>query len=511
VDHLHPDLILGRPYLKRCPERLLDAVNSNFTLSSSPVQKVVSDVLSTSTHGGVYHVDPENRIVLDCPLFESANIMPREEPTRLRNPTNDSILNWFLVRMVSSGYLEVCSENDVLLVSEVVLIDKYKVKGLTKRRVFPVPEDELSRYRVTADLRAVNSLKYDSGKFLVPDDFLNYKKSGDPEQSQPPILNRLLCWPNTTKGSFSKVDITEAYHCIGVNSGLSRLFGVRHQGKLYRYRCMPQGWRWSPIYFDKIMGQLVAEVERELQRLYGSESVHLLNVKDDILIGATTSEICGLSLNLLKDRLRSHKFIIHDSKCCEPCDEIVFCGYKLTTGGPISPLATKTRITQAVIDALETEWQKQFTIEAKVRFLKSWIGTFNYVSHWLPPYCKTALQSLNESVSFLNKGGDPKLLDESAIFDPIQNLGKFYMNSMPQLHSSASSVASVLVCDANSESWSSISLGLFTTSENTSDPLPFNWSHLILKLLPEIPNLDSSKSYSLRTSFLRLSENLIPS
>ncbi len=95
--------------------------------------------------------------------------------------------------------MEECSEQDVTLVSEVVLIDKFKVKGLSKKRIFPVPDDEQSRYRVTADLRAVNALKYDGGKFLVADDFLTIKKSGDPEQSQPPVLNRFLSWPAESK------------------------------------------------------------------------------------------------------------------------------------------------------------------------------------------------------------------------------------------------------------------------------------------------------------------------
>ena len=115
VERLHPDIILGRPYLRHRPERLLEAVNANISRTSPvPAANAVSDVFRTSLHGNIYHVDTDNRLVLDCPLFESANVMPREVPTRLRNPTNDSILNWFLGRMVNAGYLEECGENDVV-------------------------------------------------------------------------------------------------------------------------------------------------------------------------------------------------------------------------------------------------------------------------------------------------------------------------------------------------------------------------------------------------------------
>jgi hypothetical protein len=134
--------------------------------------------------------------------------------------------------MVNSSYLEECSEQDVTLVSEVVLIEKFKVKGLSRKRISPVPNDEQSRYQVSADLRAVNALKYDSGRFLVPEDFLNPRKFSDPEQSQPTALNRFLNWSTDSKMVFAKIDITEAYHCIGINDGLRRLFGIRHEGRL---------------------------------------------------------------------------------------------------------------------------------------------------------------------------------------------------------------------------------------------------------------------------------------
>ena len=493
VENLHPEIILGRPYLMRCPERLFDLVGD---LSPVPVNPTSEVNTATIVDEDVYHLDSENRFVLNCPLFEKAAVLPREEPCRLRNPTNDSIINWFLSRMVASGYLEHCSEKDVALVSEVVLIDKFKGKGVIKRRVFPVPDDEQSRYRVTADLRPVNALKYESGMFLVPDDFLACKKSTDPEQSQPPILNRFLSWPSDSKNTFAKVDITEAYHCIGVNPGLSRLFGIRHQGTLYRYRSMPQGWRWSPIFFDKIMGQVVHDVQQELQTIYGEASISVLNVKDDILIGAMSKEICQASLDFVKARLRSHRFIIHDSKCTEPSSDVVFCGYHLISGGAILPMAAKTRVTQAVLDTIESDWQKQTSVESKIRFLRSWIGTFNYVSHWLPPVYKTSLHSLNETVSFLVKGGNPALIDHTVIFEHIQNLGQFYMNSLPQLYGFDKSVASLLVCDANCDSWSSISLSLSYSPETSTDPIPFNWSNLTSKILNEFPSFDQNQNYS---------------
>jgi hypothetical protein len=55
----------------------------------------------------------------------------------------------------------------------------------------------------------------------------------------------------------------------------------------------------------------------------------------------------------------------------------------------------------------------------------------------------------------------------------------------------------VLVCDANSESWSSISLGLFVTDNPIVDPLPFNWSTLISKILTKFPQLSTETHYSL--------------
>jgi hypothetical protein len=124
--------------------------------------------------------------------------------------------------MVNYSYLEECSEQDVTLVSEVVLIYKFKVKDLSRKRIFPVPDDEQSRFRVTADLRA-------------SEDFLNPRNSGDPEESQPPALNGFPNCSTDSKMLFAKIDITEAYHCIGINDRLRNMFGIRHESTLYRY------------------------------------------------------------------------------------------------------------------------------------------------------------------------------------------------------------------------------------------------------------------------------------
>ena len=76
---------------------------------------------------------------------------------------------------------------------------------------------------------------------------------------------------------FCKIDLNGGFFEVPVDDELSKLFGFTFGARRYHWVRLPQGWKWSSVFF----GERVAEI---LQDIFCSQ------YSDDVLIGARSLE-----------------------------------------------------------------------------------------------------------------------------------------------------------------------------------------------------------------------------
>jgi transposase InsO family protein len=242
------------------------------------------------------------------------------------------------------------------------------------------------------------------------------------------------------------------------------------------------GWRFSPILFDAVMRGLCRPVIDK----YESRGVRVAVLKDDVMVAGTDKETTEKAFSELKEVLRSRFFKVRNEKCRDVgTDDIVFGGYLFRSGGGILPAPAKPRITEAALAVLHEDVMKQLVNrEGLKRLIRSWAGTFNYIGRWLGPSQREAVHRLNDVVHFLNSDQCLEVLDTEQLVRDIDCVGRFYLGGLPALYTSGDAIGTVVVSDANQESWSAVCLSVVKLRDDCSwtDPLPFGFQTVKTKV-----------------------------
>ncbi|KAF4697820.1 hypothetical protein FOZ62_007195, partial [Perkinsus olseni] len=245
---LDPEVIIGMSAMCRYPTLRMELDNCfNEVVRSSDEQADrvddVCDRLFESENALFVERAEDGRYEIRCPPLETASIFPHIEPPRRRSLSKAAIIDRWISIAARLGRFEEVAPSSELFISEVVLVAKTNIGAVDPSTL----SDEQIRkhFRVTLDLRKVNSLKlYEQGPgnyVWLADEDVGKATPSAICQSQESALSMLMRWPLTCRGVYFKLDISDAFGSVGVD-GRTRLWMATR---------IPQGWRFSPGYFHK--------------------------------------------------------------------------------------------------------------------------------------------------------------------------------------------------------------------------------------------------------------------
>ena len=397
-------------------------------------------------------------IQIRFPLLERAYVAPYRAQRRARTWTDNHIIVSRLEALVSQQKIEKCSVEECHCVNEIVLVDKLKVRPRPPR-VFP--SDELdARYRITLDLRVVNHLDLvdfgGSHYGYVPNvGALRMKitRSQFDRQSQPAITDLLQRCQASKYTHYVKIDVSDAFQSILIPTALRGLFSYQsHTGQCYRWRTLPQGWKWSPIYFNTAMAYVLDQARCEMDKepfLGGNYS--MCQYVDDLLIATTSRSAAETALKIVRHCLMACSFKTNLSKC-DIAESVTFCGYDISSHG-VKPIV-KSGITELAIAAAWDHYTKATSAEKRKVMLK-WCGLFNYFRNFIPPNLQSALHFLYRLTV---KNCDSSQWEAAGVREAFFSLSDQLLLGFPRLHFGMPDhlVASLVVVDANAAAWSGI-------------------------------------------------------
>lgn len=407
-------------------------------------------------------VTEDQRLMIQFGLLENAHVLPYRAPRRNRSFIDMQIIKAKLDQMVAEGKVELCESRECHMLHEIVLVDKKVDEKLP--RVYP---DNLKRYRVTLDLRVGNDLELvDIGdtNALVPNKFATKVKTTKTlydHQYQTGAIEILRGLP-AGAAVYAKIDLDDAFQSVLLPSSLRSLFCCVCQtasGPMYyRWNSLPQGWKWSPLFFQIAVQLVLDQVRIELD-----SSVEVRHYQDDILVQGPTEEIVARANVTICQKFLHFGFRVNASKCSMG-NSTIFCGYHLSQAG-IKP-APKEPITERFVTE---SWAKFETasFEERLTLLRGWSGKFNYFVGFLPPQQLASLRVLYSASGKKNAADNP--FDLPGLFAAFSDLcrfvldghiGTFPIGRIPDV------ICSIVVTDANASSYCGILFRLCPVDES---------------------------------------------
>ncbi len=391
-------------------------------------------------------ITDDNRLMIKFGLMEDAHILPYRAPRRNRSSIDIQLIKAKLDQMVSEDKVEYCESRDCHMLHEIVLVDKKADQKLP--RIFP---DNLKRYRVTLDLRVGNDLELiDIGdtNALVPNKFaikVKPTKTIYDHQYQTGAIEILRGLPANAH-AYAKIDLDDAFQSVLLPPALRSLFCCVCQtaaGPVYfRWKSLPQGWKWSPIFFQIAVQYVLDAVRPEL-----NPHVEVRHYQDDILILGADEEMVAEANKLMQAKFFHFGFRVNTLKCSIGTST-VFCGYHLSAAG-ITP-SPKEPITSRFVDS---SWSKFLcsSFEERLTLLRGWSGKFNYYVGFLPPAQLASLRVLYAASGKKTEQFDIQSLETAfkdlASFVLDGHIGTFPIGHIPNV------ICSVVVTDANANSY----------------------------------------------------------
>ncbi|KAF4648638.1 hypothetical protein FOL47_002964, partial [Perkinsus chesapeaki] len=271
-------------------------------------------------------------------------------------------------------------------------------------------------------------------------------------QSQDSALSMLMRWPLTCRAVYFKLDISDAFGSVYTSEPLRRLFctrtvGVDGRTRLWMATRIPQGWRYSPIYFHKVMTCFLEEVRAVLSER--GVVAYVVNYQDDLLGGSPTEKDAQLAMKIIIDLAQSRGLEIRRDKC-EQGDSVNFCG--LQVRGSCVVAAEKRSLSAAVVSEALSEFCKTKDIGKRRTMIRQWCGKFQWFRRWLPATLQVSLHRLHKV--------DP--LSDDAV-ELATEIATAYSSGLIALHVIGSDsafrvVASLIVTDCNGNSRGSMLL-----------------------------------------------------
>ncbi len=278
IPHLSVPILIGHSdIIKFC---LLQQNNLKVSVDHlSPPSNFLTTSVSDAPDIQLTQNDKGN-IVVRCPMFENANVLPWREKARSHSEVESQIIDKLLEDMISSGKVREANFNEIVVVQELILVDKFVSKGIQKPKVYP-PEG--GRYRLVLDCRPANALRLDNSKQVwVVDDLLFGKnkasETNEVKQSQRSALSQIESISRSKRKIFAKIDLKNAFYSCFITKQLSKIFGFRHRNRYYTFMVLPMGWFLSPLLFQDIVSYVLTYCLDKIPK------VSVIHQQDDILI-----------------------------------------------------------------------------------------------------------------------------------------------------------------------------------------------------------------------------------
>ena len=159
--------------------------------------------------------------------------------------------------------------------------------------------------------------------------------------------------------SYTKIDLSQAYQQLRLDSDSKKYVVVNTHKGLFRYTRLPFGISSAPGIFQRVMESL-------LQGIPG-----VVVYIDDILLTGSSQEEHLKALEKVLDCLEKAGLRIRKDKCKFMAPSVIYLGHKIDAGG-LHPLPDKIK---AIVDAPSPR---------NVHELKSYLGLLSYYSKFMP-------------------------------------------------------------------------------------------------------------------------------
>ena len=120
---------------------------------------------------------------------------------------------------------------------------------------------------------------------------------------------------------FSKLDLTQGYHRIPLETSSRDITNFVTYDGIYRYCRLNFGISGAPEIYQIIIQQTIQDIKV------------CKNISDDIIIFARTQEEHDQILQKVLQRLRDKNLSLNANKCIFSKDSILFMGHTLTSAG----------------------------------------------------------------------------------------------------------------------------------------------------------------------------------
>ena len=118
----------------------------------------------------------------------------------------------------------------------------------------------------------------------------------------------------------AKLDIKDAYYSVPIREEDQKLLKFVHEGSLYKFVALPNGYTKGPRKFTKLLKPILA--------LLRKQHITLLAYLDDILVLGRTRNECRRKIIKVLHTLQEYGFIIHPSKSVlDPSTCMEFLGF----------------------------------------------------------------------------------------------------------------------------------------------------------------------------------------
>jgi hypothetical protein len=470
-----PPVILGRTGLKNLGFELV-----NPSLSKSlriPDPDFVLIEKSPNEKG--------SRLTARIHYLESAAVSPFHESKRRRSLTDQRLIYHVLLGLERRGQIERVDIQSCTCILEVVLVDKFPAKP----RSFPC-EDLHKRYRLTLDCRPLNKMrliKMGDGYQFVPQ--LTEQSESDVKTAQKQFqlgaLQLLQTTDLTSRRYFAKLDISSAFNSILVSPSLGRLMNVQvtndnGENICFSWRCLPQGFRLSPLLFNYAMQFLISKLDKT--------NFSIIHFQDDVIIGANTRETCETKLKECIAHFSNHGFSINPDKISSVSESCIFCGYEIAHGSvKPRPKRQPENVGFSVLWSDFEDARKAEDRDNMKKWFRSNLGRIQYFSRWFPPDMQIRLSEQYQYLKFLH--------------DDSNSLTRFDEGTMARIKSTF-----VELYDAASSSLSplftkSVNLSSFKGTLIATDANKNAWCGIIFRIIDL--SVDNSVSAGNETDTLR--------
>jgi hypothetical protein len=204
-------------------------------------------------------------------------------------------------------------------------------------------------------------------------------------------------------------------------------------------------------------------------------------------------------MKTLVETFSNFGFSVRAEKCEGPCNSASFCGFKVYSDGSVKPFPIKRQLNEMAANTAADSFEKVKSIDDIKHILRSWLGTSNYFSKWLPSDLRNESLNLHSFLSKLNTGEISKQDVSERAVSFIRSLCQWWIENSSAIYGGSSNIEdTIVVVDANVSGWSGCIFRLTEIEPDVNYPLPFSLSGLLSSHEKElIPDGNSADQFTL--------------